>query len=177
MWSVSFFQTDELNREVATHTEQIQTSKTEITELRRTLQSLEIELQSQMSMVRSCPEHCSNSPLPPSLSCLPLDSALWDTSVWQPVLMSSCFRKLDWKPTCGTRKAGTAHSCHRSRTSSPALRSSWVKSAVTWSVRTRSTRCSWTSRAAWSRKSPHTASCWRPRTPSTLPFTNPVMIR
>uniref|UniRef100_A0A669QCK4 Keratin 15 n=1 Tax=Phasianus colchicus TaxID=9054 RepID=A0A669QCK4_PHACC len=43
-------QTDELNREVATHTEQIQSSKSEITELRRTVQSLEIELQSQMSM-------------------------------------------------------------------------------------------------------------------------------
>ncbi|OXB63705.1 hypothetical protein ASZ78_009020 [Callipepla squamata] len=43
-------QTDELNREVATHTEQIQSSKSEITELRRTVQSLEIELQSQLSM-------------------------------------------------------------------------------------------------------------------------------
>ncbi|NXC37758.1 K1C15 protein, partial [Penelope pileata] len=43
-------QTDELNREVATHTEQLQSSKSEITELRRTVQGLEIELQSQLSM-------------------------------------------------------------------------------------------------------------------------------
>ncbi|XP_036610691.1 keratin, type I cytoskeletal 13 [Trichosurus vulpecula] len=41
---------EELNREVTTSTEMIQTSKTEITELRRTLQGLEIELQSQLSM-------------------------------------------------------------------------------------------------------------------------------
>ncbi|KFP21458.1 Keratin, type I cytoskeletal 15 [Egretta garzetta] len=45
-----FTQTDELNREVATHTQEIQSSKTEITELRRTVQGLEIELQSQLSM-------------------------------------------------------------------------------------------------------------------------------
>ncbi|XP_010009713.1 PREDICTED: keratin, type I cytoskeletal 19-like isoform X2 [Nestor notabilis] len=45
-----FTQTDELNREVATHTQQIQSSKSEITELRRTVQGLEIELQSQLSM-------------------------------------------------------------------------------------------------------------------------------
>lgn len=39
-----------LNKEVAISTETIQTTKTEITDLRRTLQGLEIELQSQLSM-------------------------------------------------------------------------------------------------------------------------------
>ncbi|KAI1887114.1 hypothetical protein AGOR_G00202800 [Albula goreensis] len=43
-------QTATLNKEVAVSTETIQTSKTEITDLRRTLQGLEIELQSQLSM-------------------------------------------------------------------------------------------------------------------------------
>lgn len=36
---------------MASNTEMIQTSKTEITDLRRTIQGLEIELQSQLSMV------------------------------------------------------------------------------------------------------------------------------
>lgn len=48
------FQTEELNREVATHTEQIQTGKSEISDLRRTIQTLEIDLQSQLSMVCCC---------------------------------------------------------------------------------------------------------------------------
>lgn len=42
-------QTEEVNREVAINVEQLQTKKTEITDLRRTFQGLEIELQSQLS--------------------------------------------------------------------------------------------------------------------------------
>ncbi|XP_060112109.1 keratin, type I cytoskeletal 14-like isoform X2 [Heteronotia binoei] len=45
-----FTKTEELNHEVATNTEQLQSGKTEITELRRTIQSLEIDLQAQLSM-------------------------------------------------------------------------------------------------------------------------------
>nr|XP_033774771.1 keratin, type I cytoskeletal 19-like isoform X2 [Geotrypetes seraphini] len=45
-----FSKSEELNREVATHAEQIQTSKSEITDLKRDLQGLEIELQTQLSM-------------------------------------------------------------------------------------------------------------------------------
>uniref|UniRef100_A0A7N5P7U4 Keratin, type I cytoskeletal 17 n=1 Tax=Ailuropoda melanoleuca TaxID=9646 RepID=A0A7N5P7U4_AILME len=45
-----FSKTEELNREVATHSQEIQSSKSEITDLRRTLQGLEIELQTQLSM-------------------------------------------------------------------------------------------------------------------------------
>ncbi|XP_069399570.1 keratin, type I cytoskeletal 15 [Ovis canadensis] len=45
-----FSKTEELNKEVASNTEMIQTSKSEITDLRRTIQGLEIELQSQLSM-------------------------------------------------------------------------------------------------------------------------------
>ncbi|KAM7009902.1 keratin, type I cytoskeletal 15 [Tautogolabrus adspersus] len=44
---------EELSKEVASSTEVLQTSKSEITEIRRTLQGLEIELQSQLSMKAS----------------------------------------------------------------------------------------------------------------------------
>ncbi|XP_044777654.1 LOW QUALITY PROTEIN: keratin, type I cytoskeletal 42-like [Neomonachus schauinslandi] len=48
-----FSKTKELNREVDTNTESLQSSQTEITELRRSVQNLEIELQSQLSMKAS----------------------------------------------------------------------------------------------------------------------------
>ncbi|XP_060636986.2 keratin, type I cytoskeletal 14-like [Anolis sagrei] len=45
-----FSKTEELTREVAVNKEQLQSGKTEITELRHTFQSLEIELNAQLSM-------------------------------------------------------------------------------------------------------------------------------
>uniref|UniRef100_A0ABM5GRT0 Keratin, type I cytoskeletal 14 n=1 Tax=Pogona vitticeps TaxID=103695 RepID=A0ABM5GRT0_9SAUR len=48
-----FTKTEELHREVAMNTEQLQSGKSEIVELRRTLQALEIELQTQLSMKSS----------------------------------------------------------------------------------------------------------------------------
>ncbi|XP_049636324.1 keratin, type I cytoskeletal 42 [Suncus etruscus] len=48
-----FSKTEELNRQVATNTEALQSGRTEIIELRRSVQNLEIELQSQLSMKAS----------------------------------------------------------------------------------------------------------------------------
>lgn len=74
MTLIFFFvrQTNEINKEVAASTESLSTSKTEITDLRRTMQGLEIELQSQLSMVNDhnidqiftflCPLHALSVP-------------------------------------------------------------------------------------------------------------------
>ncbi|XP_048221274.1 keratin, type I cytoskeletal 14 isoform X1 [Perognathus longimembris pacificus] len=48
-----FSKTEELNREVTTNSELVQSGKSEISELRRSVQNLEIELQSQLSMKAS----------------------------------------------------------------------------------------------------------------------------
>ncbi|XP_059526989.1 keratin, type I cytoskeletal 16 [Myotis daubentonii] len=50
-WFLS--KTDELNKEVASNSQLVQSNRSEVTELRRVLQGLEIELQSQLSMKAS----------------------------------------------------------------------------------------------------------------------------
>jgi acidic type I keratin len=45
------FQTEELNQQVVSSSEQLQSCQSDIIELRRTVNSLEIELQAQQSMV------------------------------------------------------------------------------------------------------------------------------
>lgn len=44
-------QSGELRKEISSNTEQLQSSKSEITDLKRMVQNLEIELQSQLAMV------------------------------------------------------------------------------------------------------------------------------
>lgn len=92
-------QTEELNKEVASNTEMIQTSKTEITDLRRTVQGLEIELQSQLSMVGvpfPCPPPSLASPtFRSSLSLgvpkLPLGGCSWQSaSLPVPSVVAPC---------------------------------------------------------------------------------------
>lgn len=44
-------QSGELRKEISSNTEQLQSSKSEVTDLKRMVQNLEIELQSQLAMV------------------------------------------------------------------------------------------------------------------------------
>lgn len=51
VFSSAVFQTEELNKQVVSSSEQLQTSQAEIIELRRTVNALEIELQAQHNLV------------------------------------------------------------------------------------------------------------------------------
>ena len=51
VFSPVLFQTEELNKQVVSSSEQLQSCQAEIIELRRTVNALEIEMQAQQSMV------------------------------------------------------------------------------------------------------------------------------
>ncbi|KAK2502356.1 hypothetical protein MC885_021284 [Smutsia gigantea] len=57
----------ELRKEISSNNEQLQFSKSEVTDLRRALQNLEIELQSQLAMVRRTQRDAAPCPLPKTL--------------------------------------------------------------------------------------------------------------
>lgn len=97
-------QTEELNREVATNTEALQSGKSEISELRRTLQALEIELQSQLSMVGAL-QPCTGGGGPGPEA---------DIDILTDRPSPSC-RKHPWRAAWQRQRTATACSCLRSK--------------------------------------------------------------
>uniref|UniRef100_A0A8U7NM73 Uncharacterized protein n=1 Tax=Corvus moneduloides TaxID=1196302 RepID=A0A8U7NM73_CORMO len=140
----------EVNQQVTSSSQDIQTSSHQLTELRREMQNLEIELQAQLSTVRG-----------QDLRALP---SLARAGSHRTLLLNSCVcpsRKALWKTPWQKLSLAMAACCNKSRGRSTALRRSWPASAVRWRVRARSTRCSWASRCAWNRRSSSTGHCCR----------------
>jgi hypothetical protein len=79
--SLLVFQTEELNKQVVSSSEQLQSYQAEIIELRRTVNALEIELQAQHNLVcivQTAGERCEDGeaeslgcPMGPTLSSVP----------------------------------------------------------------------------------------------------------
>ena len=147
---------------MATNTEALQSSRTEITELRRSVQNLEIELQSQLSMVGSPPlpalypsprvAPASWTPTQRTIVSLPHHAGSTQAAPpwgkgpsWvSPATYTLVHRKHRWRAAWRRPRRATGLSWPSCRGSSAASSSSCASCAVTWSARTTSTRCCWT---------------------------------
>ncbi|XP_032135585.1 keratin, type I cytoskeletal 12 isoform X1 [Sapajus apella] len=159
----------ELRKEISTNTEQLQSSKSEVTDLRRAVQNLEIELQSQLAMVGSCAKKMQHPLDFQRKCCVQITLARWLPSSFRspPSLRLYCFpptcRRNPWRTRWPKPRAITARSCPRCSNSSATWRRSCCRCARTQSARTWTTSGCLMSRPAWSWRLRPTAACWTGR--------------
>lgn len=154
-----------MNLEVVTSSQEIESSNKQVTELRRQLQALEINVQAQLTMVGDARRmRISDSPSlfekshDQSRTCSRTGSAC---STPRYLCLVSIRRKKTWNPRWQKPNVATTNTCLSSRARSRVWSSGWLRSEQRWSVRTRSTRPFWTSNAAWSKRFRPTTACWR----------------
>lgn len=140
-----------MNLEVVTSSQEIESSNKQVTELRRQLQALEINVQAQLTMVGDATRIHSSSSCEQGCTCV---------KPWY-LCVCSILRKKTWNPLWRRLNVATTNTWLSCRTRSPAWSSGWLRSEQKWSARTRSTRPFWMSSVAWSRRSRPTTACWR----------------
>lgn len=184
--SWSFFQITEVQSQVVQNTEALKGAHTEVNDLRRQMQTLEIELESQRSMVRSTQSaHAALTPTHTAMaySALSLQVSLVDTSFtlrW-PLTMElslvswlhctilthsllSLHRKGLWRARWGTQRCVTTWRLRLSTASSWVWNPSSHSCVTASSSSRRNTRPCSTWRWSWRLRSLHTDACWMGKT-------------